>query len=377
MLGPTNGLNPDEVSFDDFNFEAGVSDNSFVIDDDATKTKAKSAEEGTDTGTEDTPAGEETPSDAESGEGTESQTGEESSEGGEDSESGDGTEASEEEQTIVGELAKLLNVELPADSEYGDDLEGIAKMYSDLLPSKVEEAVSERYSTHPEAMEFLKFLEQGGDASQYFDTMHPDQSFAEITITDDNVTTQEDLVRNDYKLRGLDDTAINALIDSAKSGGNLKQLAEAAKQSLTSAQEAQKAQMSQQIKDAEQAAADAQAKTKADVKSILDKGTIAGVQIPIPNREELQEYLFEPVDSTGASQYAKDSNELSLENQVFLAYLVKNEMKLESLVKSMVKTSKAQDLKDILLKKKAKSSSDAAAKGVQSSGVNPDELVYR
>jgi len=150
-----------------------------------------------------------------------------------------------------------------------------------------------------------------------------------------NVTkVYEQLIRQAYKSKGVDDVAIEAIVKTAQDGGKMADTAEAAKQMLSADFDAQ----IEAYEKEEQAAVDAQLEALQQERNqaieIVTKNDFGGgLKIPTADIEGFKNYVGKVVKSDGVTTMSDEKySKLTLAQKLWLDYIVYKDFKLPNIV---------------------------------------------
>ncbi len=228
----------------------------------------------------------------------------------------------------------------------------------------IEETVNNRLKKKFEAygedaVNFLEFLESGGNPKQYIDTVYSDNSWADYNV--DTEATQKITLRNSLELDGYTPEEAEDMINEWSDNGTLEKRAKPALFKMQKLELAQKTEMinSQKAK-AEQAKA-AEKKYWDDFKDeVSKKDNIKGFKLTPKMRENLIAHMTVIDKKTGKTAYQK-AIEGDREASLLFALQSMTNFDISKLEKQV--TSKASSAVASLIKNYSKSTKDSLSSG--------------
>lgn len=235
--------------------------------------------------------------------------------------SGDDPENKADEETEVS-LFHQLNEEfgIELEDEFNEDYDGIKGYVQKVGTELATRQLNELFERFPVAAELIDYMSSGGDPRKFFESGIPDLS--NLTLTEDNESMQEKVMRMKLRDDGFDESDIDERIEAYKSAAMLHKESEAALKILKKRQETEMEQMRLEKEREENEQKEEYQKFVSDTSEVIKKGTLANVQIPEKEKKAFLEYIFRPVDKTGRTQRELQREKLSLEQRLELEYLV-------------------------------------------------------
>lgn len=279
----------------------------------------------------------------------------------EEEDEGDDPDEEEEEPSIFQSAIEGADLDLSDEAFKGinfddpttDDLSKFVDVVSDKISQRKLDSVFEQY---PEAKGFLEYAQKGGDPRQYIETMYPQVDYTQVDFDEqvaENEAAQEQLIRTYLAADGTEEEEIDELVEDYRAGGLL---AKQAKRSLNKLSSLQKDQQEQLIAQQEKAAEERQKAAKAqreEIETLIKKSeSVKGLTLPDTDKEDLESYLFEPIDDKGRSQAFIDGQSMTNEERVAIAYLKMKGFDFESLIGNEAETRNAKKLKTSIKKSK-------------------------
>jgi hypothetical protein len=273
-------------------------------------------------------------------------------------------EEDEEEGSLITDIAKKIGYEFEENETYEDTEDGLAEFVL-ALGKKQGNAELNQYldSLPPVAGEFFDFLSMGGKPEDFFAKANPEIDYKKVDLTQPDI--QKSIIRTMYRKLDYEDTDINGIIDDMiLVDGMLEKQAKLAANRLQGIQEKERQQL---ILDQQE-----QQKTKqrevndywAEVQKTIQGAKVKGFEISKTEQKDLLEYMSKPVKN-GLSQFSIDSQQLTIEDRILYAKMVKNKFNLDGFVKAKVTTQNATALREKIAGagRKMKSAEDRSSGG--------------
>lgn len=186
-----------------------------------------------------------------------------------------------------------------------DSEEGLEKAIQETINNKIKKHVA---GLGDEALDFLAFVENGGNPKDFVTTYYGNQSWSEFNI--ESEASQKVAIRESLKLAGETPEDIEDLIAEFEDNGTLEKRAKSALLKLSKKEEEQKAQLVEVQKQRAESEKAANKKYWEDFKSNLDKKEeIKGFKLTPKLRENLWKHMTLVDRSTGKTAY-----QLAIEN---------------------------------------------------------------
>lgn len=265
-------------------------------------------------------------------------------------------EEDEDENPITTMLLTALGVEV--DGEFDDTSEGVNNLLNKAIPKIVETKLKETLSTHPILEKFAEFVMNGGDPENFLRVQMPETDYSKITLANDDIATQESLVKTFFAKQGISNEKAEQLIKNYKDTNLLFGQAEAALEVLAKQQAAEQQNLiANQAKAKEQQEKENAATWKA-IQDKINAGKIKEATIPIAERTAFLEYISKPVDKQGNTQADLDAAQADLDMNLLMDYMRFKKLDLTKLIDAGVKTKMAQTKQEKLRLKEKSSGSE-------------------
>jgi len=264
-------------------------------------------------------------------------------------------DATDDENPITTMLLTALGVDV--EGEFDDTAEGVNRLLTSAIPKLVEARLKETIGAHPILEQFATYVMDGGDPNNFLSVQLPETDYEQLQLNNNDVATQEKLVRTFFARQGLGSDKITSLVNSFKDTNLLFSQAETALEVLTRQQKIEQyTLLSDQasIRESEQTE---NLRVWKDIEYKVTTGKIQEVTIPIAERAAFLSYISQTVDKAGNTQADLDADKADLDMNLAMDYMRFKKMDLSSLVAGGVKTKMSND-KQEKLRLKDKTSGD-------------------
>ena len=212
--------------------------------------------------------------------------------------------------------------------------------------SKVAEENSVPQYADDRIAQLDQYVKNGGKFEDFYQTQQRSMSYDNIDIEDES--NQKAVVRDYYKLQGMNDEQINRKIERYEDADMLEDEATDAVNYLK-AYEAQQAQYMAQQQEAQRQAQEQQAAQFVEdlTNGINGLADIRGIAIPKEDKKALYDYITK-TDADGLTQYQKDFNGNLVNNLIESAYFTMKGDALLGEARRNGQTSAASKLRNML-----------------------------
>lgn len=260
------------------------------------------------------------------------------------------TSEKEQPQTrVVDEVGKAFGVEV--DEETPDTVEGMRDVFSKAVEEQVEQRTTKFFEEQvPEDVrDYAQFRMNGGDKEEFRENYIEQPSYNDIEITEDNVETQRDLLRQHLSHDpAFDDEDIQEEIQDAESAGTLKKRAERAKKSLSKRQEEKRQEMvEKQEKQAKEQQEQLEEQWNDIENTIEESDSFQGINVPESEKDDFFEWMYE-TDDDGLTQRDKQLQDTGLETHLAVDWLLYNDFDLSEIAKNVAESEQTQSLSERL-----------------------------
>ena len=262
---------------------------------------------------------------------------------------GDNNEDDSDEDSLFGNIAKSIGIELEKD--YEDSEEGMIEFTKDVAQNLAEEQLEALFAQFPLVQKHLDFVMAGGDPEKFFETYNPQADYSKIEIEQDDSRTQKAILSEFFKTKGHDDAFIKEMIEDYEDSGKLFAKATAAKTQLSKIQEGERAQIVERQKQERQKQIESQNEFWENVAETIEKGKeFGGIRIPEKEKSKFFDYISQPVDRSGKTKRDEDYSKADLEVKLAIDYLMFKGFKLQDIIQTKVRTTAAESLRDKIKK---------------------------
>lgn len=238
-----------------------------------------------------------------------------------------------------------------------DSEEGLETAINQTVNSKIKSHIA---SLGEEAIDFLAYIEAGGDPKTFHDTYYKEHSWSDYSI--ESESSQKIAVRESLKLSGETPEDIEDLISEFEENGSLEKRAKSALVKLQKFDEVSKKNLLESQKQKDLIEKESNKKYWDSFKENLDKKEdLKGFKINKKVKDNLWDYMTVIDKKTGKTEYQKAVAE-NTDASLLFAYIAMNKFDITSLEKQ-VTTKAASNLAGIV-KNYQKSSKDKISSGV-------------
>jgi hypothetical protein len=278
-------------------------------------------------------------------------------------------DSSTEELGVIDVLRSKLGYTV--EGEFAEDYDGVAKFTDAVAQEIAKEQLDTVFSQFPDVEQYLQYRYNGGDPKQYFQATAPVVDYSAIEITEENVAIQRMVVEEFLHRSGYSGEEVAETVQDYIEAGMLQ------RQALRGLGKLQQSQAQEAVGIVERQKTEAARRKEqsqqqwTSIKGTIDTGTVKGFEIPTSDRKKFYSWMSEAVDNQGRTQRLLEREQMDLETQVAMEYLLWKKFDLNKLVTSKQNTKQAQDLKQKLQQNKPASQ---RMKGSQSSYKAPKQL---
>jgi hypothetical protein len=275
----------------------------------------------------------------------------------------------EDDPSVIEVLRSKMGYEV--EGEFAEDYDGVAKFAGAVAEEIAKEQLDTVFSQFPDVEQYLQYRYNGGDPKQYFQATAPVVDYSAVEITDENVSIQRAVVQEFLQRSGYTGEEVTETVQEYLDAGILQRQANRSLGKLQQMQEKEAVEVvAKQKAEAEQHREQVQNQWTS-IKGTIDKGSVKGFEIPTSDRKKFYSWMSEAVDKQGRTQRLVDREQMDMETQVAMEYLLWKKFDLNKLVSSTKNTKKAQNLKQKLQQKQPASQ---RMKGGKSSFKAPKKL---
>lgn len=285
-------------------------------------------------------------------------------------------DAEKDATPVVEEIKTRTGLDL--DEEYDDTVDGISKMIVDAGEEMANQQIEQIMNEYPDVGKYLQYRAQGGDPEEFQNTFFNSDGWQNVEVREDDQSQQETIVRSRLEEEGYDEEEIQDTVEDYKAAGILENEARRSIKRLKKIEsQRQKELVEKQEKRAEQAQEEQQEFLNEVKSTIHDKQQFNGIGIPETEKSDFVEYLTQPADDQGNTQYALDTMQAGMDDQIAMALMSYYGFDLSDLIERKASSESAKSLRDRLSnsggKKKPTDKSKTTEKS-KSDEVNLDAL---
>lgn len=218
-------------------------------------------------------------------------------------------------------IAEYLGAEGVLDVDGLDDLEDNPEVLTYVVEKSVDKRIKEYKSSLPPLVaQLTEYLENGGDADKFIDTLSKPVDYKTVDLEDES--NQELVVRELLKLQDTDAADIDELIESYKDSLTLEKQSRLALKQLSKVDGKRTEAL---VKEQELEAQNSQKQIDEYITSVKSTITgskqLAGLNVEDREKEQFMDYILKRNPKTGLTKYQEELNENYVKNSVELAYL--------------------------------------------------------
>lgn len=274
----------------------------------------------------------------------------------EDSEDREGSEE-EDAPSVVEEIQKVAGLEL--DGEYEDSIEGLSRLIVDAGEELATGQIDGLMEEYPDVGQYLQFRANGGAPEEYREAFFNTDRWASVEVREDDDAQQESIVRTRLQEEGYDEDDIDDTVEEYKSAGILESEARRSKKRLRALEEEQQEELlEQQREEAEARQREQQAFLNEVESTVQENAQFNGIGLPETRKEDFLEYLTVPADEEGNTQYALDTMDAGIEDQIAMALMSFYGFDISDLIQREASSESAKSLRERLSKGGKKKPSD-------------------
>jgi len=264
-------------------------------------------------------------------------------------ETGDGTgEEPQEEEQFFDVVEKLTGVHVEVKYPEGTDPvspEGVALRDQALMEQAMTNFERHLATTNPRAYAFFLHTEAGGSEEDFFSAT-PSFTLPPVETLKDSVEAQTALYKYDLRSRGLEDDAIEALVQKAIKDNKLQERATTAYQTIDAAQKKQLQDLATEKKRQE----DMITSAVTGIRDRIAKATNEEISLVVPEAQkpEFQQFVLDSLQfdhTTGKFWIVQELNQDNIKTQLESLFYQHIKGDLNSIVQKKASTKAAQRLR--------------------------------
>lgn len=243
----------------------------------------------------------------------------------------------------IKSIEEQFGIKLPNDFKTTENTEGIIEVLSESLKQVERKTVINFLDGNPELKAYAQHLHLGGTAENYTSS---NIDYKNINIKTLEESAKLDLIKKSFTTQG--NLNPDQLIEMIKKSGeeDINKATASAILFLDAKQTESNTARDAQIKQANIDQQIANNNYWKDVSTLVTKGTIGEIQIPITKRQAFFDYMSKPINDKGQSQEAIDVEKEGIENDLLLSYLRFNNGKIDVLAGQIARQQRVNTLQD-------------------------------
>jgi len=227
-----------------------------------------------------------------------------------------------------------------------DDEEGIITAADLIATKKAKNQFDSLLSKNERIKEFATFVDTyNGDPDVFFKSLNNVADIKSVELSETDIATQRQVVRQFYKEKGFNDSMIEKQITMLENSDLLFEQAKESKQELVTLNENKHKELINSQKEYADKQKENEQQFYSSVTEIVNKGVVNGIPLSKTEKTELMDYMFK-ADNEGKTQYLKDSQTLTPEQIMMIGLLVKRGLKLDGVIKQAADTQVSKSLRD-------------------------------
>jgi len=250
------------------------------------------------------------------------------------------------EESLVKTIAKSLSIDIADD--LSDDEAGLVTVATTYAKQEAQRLYDEMLDSTPLMRDYADFVSNGGDPA-LFAQVALNRTFEGIELKDDDTATQKLIVGEFLRAKGYSEDLIAEEIADSEAGGTLTKKAKSYLPILVKDEQDAASSLVQQQKAYVEEQQREYNEFLTTVKKTIDSSTsLAGVPLPTADKTALYDYVSKPVNKEGYTQRDLDLQNLTVEQQLLLNYLLYNKLDMNKVTGKLVKNQQALTLKQRL-----------------------------
>jgi acyl transferase domain-containing protein len=234
-------------------------------------------------------------------------------------------------------------------SDLDEDMEDSPEAFQQMIEKTVEKKIADYKDSfqNPTSKQFLEFIENGGDPSQFIQaTSGVDYAKIDPEGVSDDIDSQKQILRNWYADQGEDPQDAEDMIQAFEDSGHLEKRSLTGLKKLQRKQEAAKEELIEQQKVQAATRREDNQKILTKLKTDIDSSDdIGGFPVNKKQKGDFYDYITKVNPKTGKTGLMEDSSDEK--NQMLMSYLYFNKFNFSKLEKK-AKTKETKNLEATL-----------------------------
>jgi hypothetical protein len=239
------------------------------------------------------------------------------------------------EDSTIGFLKNNSGFEELKDKNYTNDSKGYQELISDIRQVAGKKEVENILNEFPLMAELYTHVYKEGKGVDSF--FMKNQAPEHTTFDIETEEGQKSLLHQSLSKRGIDKDVIDTIIEKYENEGKLKEKAKSEfdlldkqhKDSIAAREQEEKQEYEKQLK--------LQQEVDKEINSVLKSGKILGISLDTKQASEFQKYILDKDSETGLPKSVVDYNNLSVEKQLFINYLMYSNFNVKGIETEKIK----------------------------------------
>lgn len=226
---------------------------------------------------------------------------------------------------------------------YPNTIEGMQQFSKDVAITAQVSAVSSFLDTRPQLKSLFFHLENGGTIADY---ASKEVDYATIDVTSLTKEQKLDYIKQSYERQGVKN--VSSIMDLLENVGEEK-MTQSVSEAILSLKEVSDRERLIEEQNYNKAQEEAQKEADihwANVKSVIDKGTLQSFQIANSDKGDFYKYIAEPINNKGETREMLDADKETSEQQLLISYLRFKGGDISKLVANKAALNRVQALRE-------------------------------
>lgn len=247
--------------------------------------------------------------------------------------------------SVVNEV--LSNLGYDPSNEYEDTADGLTEMTKEISSKLADERIDNLLEHFPIVKQHLQYVLDGGESNTFLEANNKQGDYELLTLKEEDVNTQRNVLGNYLHLKGHDSEFINELLEDYEDSGKLFNKASLAKTAMAKHQSEHRAEMLERQREETKELEESNQEFWSGVAdTIQDSKDFAGIKITEREKRGFYNYISQPVSEDGKTQRDVDHHGADMEVKLAIDYLMYKGFNLDEIVGQRAKTRSVQSLRD-------------------------------
>jgi len=263
-------------------------------------------------------------------------------------------------QTLENSGLEFDDEELKLFEGKEDSPDTLKEVVNFIVNKQLNSQRQELLSEYPDLEQAYYSLKTGKTFEDFMQTKTKQVDFSKLNLDKDSIYEQREVAREYLKLKNVEKEVADQMIKTQEESGKLYDFAKQAHEQVKKHYNttSQKSKEEYQQLQAQQLAQYEKEITNA--KDLANKGVLAGISIPKADANTLVDYVYKANDK-GLTGYAADAQNLTQDQILAIAYLVKNKFDFSKVLTKQIQTEKVKSIKDYFKSSKPGSRTHSAS----------------